>query len=82
VQGIGVRTFGRCRSCLCVGVVRVGVCARWCACTCVCRSVADVTVCVGQEYESKAADVRAKQAARRGEAEADDGDAGDAPVVK
>jgi hypothetical protein len=42
----------------------------------------DVTVCIGQDYESKAADVRAKQAARRGEAEAADGDAGDALVVK
>jgi hypothetical protein len=55
---------------------------RWCACACACKSVADVTVCIGQEYERKAADVRAKQAARRGEAEAADGDAGDAPVVK
>jgi hypothetical protein len=77
-----VRTFGHCRSCLCIGVVCVAVCARLCACACACNSVADVTVCIGQEYESKAADVRAKQAARRGQAEAADGDAGDAPVVK
>jgi len=82
VQGIGVPTFDRCRSCLCVGEVCVGVCVRWCACACACKSVADVTVCIGQEYECKAADVRVKQAARRGEAEAADGDAGDAPVVK
>lgn len=77
-----MRTFGRFWSRLCIGVVCVAVCARLCAYACACMSVADVTVCIGQEYESKAADVRAKQAARRGEAEAADGDAGDAPVVK
>ena len=33
-------------------------------------------MCIAQEYESKAAEVRAKQAARRGEAATAEGDAG------
>jgi hypothetical protein len=62
----------RCGVCRCVNVM-----------VCMFLQVScDVTVCIGQDYESKAADVRAKQAARRGEAEAADGDAGDALVVK